>query len=327
MQSKLNLNRIMKSLISLLLVLTLLTPSHETEAAITTLTTYQTKAAVYLRTTPSYKGKQVVLIPKQKTVTYVSKSGSWLKVSYAKKVGYVHTKSIVRTVTSSKKIKDTPYVAVQKSPMYNGVGSNKKVVHTLKKGTNIIATEQLGKYVKVRYGKKTGWMRQTDLKKKVMKQPTKTSFLPKKQAIDYLRNYVSPTQYRPLFKIERSIGIDFANAHLFSTSRPIDDYLFAIVESGERSIVSLTLIEFRYNRYPSGQLAGDEIAHVALASFFGEGTKETEQLRKLYATYKRATKNEVVPITVGGHKGLLVVWYGRVQYIFDYNDELPTIRL
>lgn len=321
------MKRFTHCLVVLAFLFTIFIPVRSVEAAVTKLTTYQTSASVYLRTSPSYKGKQTVLIPKQKTVTYVSKSGSWLKVSYAKKVGYVHTKSIVRTVTSSKKIKDTPYVTVQKSPMYNGVGSNKRVVHTLKKGTNIIATEQLGKYVKVRYGKKTGWMRQTDLKKKVMKQPTKTSFLLKKQAIDYLRNYVSPTQYRPLFKVERSAGIDFANAHLFSTSRPIDDYLFAIVESGERSIVSLTLIEFRYNRYPSGQLAGDEIAHVALASFFGEETKETEQLRKLYATYKRATKNEVVPITVGGHKGLLVVWYGRVQYVFDYNDELPTIRL
>lgn len=327
MQSRLNLKRVMKSLISLLLVLTLLTPSHETGAAITTLTTYQTKATVYLRTTPSYKGKQVVLIPKQKTVTYVAKSGSWLKVVYSKKVGYVHTESIVRKVESSKKIKDVPHVTLQKSSVFNGVGHSKKVIATLNKNINVIVTEQLGQYVKVRYGNKIGWMNQSDLKKKVLPQPSKTSFLPKKQAVDYLGNYVSSTQQRPLFKIERSAGIDFANAQLFRTNRPIDDYLYAIVESGERSIVSLMLIEFRYNRYPSGQQTGDEIARVALASFFGEGTKETEQLRKLYAKYKQAKKDEVIPITVGGHKGLLVIWYGRVQFIFDYNDELPTIRL
>ncbi|WP_215189581.1 SH3 domain-containing protein [Exiguobacterium sp. s6] len=325
------MKKIMMYVIALLIVFATLTPIASTvEAATTTLTSYQTKTAVYLRATTSYKGKQLILIPKQKTVTYVAKKGSWLQVRYANRTGYVNEQSLTRKVQKGVALKAAPYVTQRQVIVYSRVDAHKKQAFTLKKGTTVTVNEQLAGFYKIRYGNKTGWVAAKDMKTStvaVSKPIKKTSFLSKQKSMDYLKKYKSVNQNRFLFTIKSEHGYQFVNSHLFQTTVPMDEYLFVIGGYDKSKLSSLMFVRSRYDKYPTGQATGNEAVHAGLAGFFGEGTKETEALRKLYAQHKNFKKNEVIPITIGGHKGILLLWEKRIEFIFDYDGDLPIIRI
>lgn len=54
--------------------------------------TYRTTADLNMRSGASTKHKKILTIPKGKSVSYISKSGSWYKVKYEGKTGYVSSK-------------------------------------------------------------------------------------------------------------------------------------------------------------------------------------------------------------------------------------------
>lgn len=62
---------------------------------------YKTTAALNMRKGASTKYKRVAVLPKGATVTYVGKKGSWYKVSYKGKKGYVSSKYLKRTKKAS----------------------------------------------------------------------------------------------------------------------------------------------------------------------------------------------------------------------------------
>lgn len=335
------MKKIMMYVIALSIVFTILTPIASTvEAATTTLTSYQTKTAVYLRATTSYKGKQLILIPKQKTVTYVAKKGSWLQVRYANRTGYVNEQSLTRKVQKGVALKATPYVTQRQVIVYSRVDAHKKQAFTLKKGTTVTVNEQLAGFYKIRYGNKTGWVASKDIKKaptvapkpSTTKPPTtkpikKTPFLPKQQSMDYLENYKGVAQNRYLFDVSRQDHINNITFQLFQTSKPMYQYMYIVGNYDRTKLTWVTFVRSRYDNYPSGQATGDEAAYAILAGFFGEGTKETEELRKLYKQHLYFTKDEVIPITIGGNKGLLVKSWKTLEIYFEHNGSLPTIRI
>lgn len=53
---------------------------------------YQTTTALNMRTGPTTNYKKILTIPKWKNVQFVSKSGTWYKVKYGNKTGYVSSK-------------------------------------------------------------------------------------------------------------------------------------------------------------------------------------------------------------------------------------------
>lgn len=325
------MKKLMTYVIALVIVLATLTPIASTvEAATTTLTTYTTKTAVYLRSTPSYKGKKLILIPKQKAVAYRSKKGTWVKVRYANRTGYVNEQSLTRKVQKGVAMKAAPYVTQRQVIVYSRVDADKKQVFTLKKGTTVTVNEQLAGYYKIRYGSKTGWVATKYMKKVTVAAPKpikKTPFLPKQASINYLKNYKSATENRLLFTIKSEHGHQFVNSHLFQTTVPMDEYLFVIGGYDQSKLSSLLFVRSRYDKYPTGQATGDEAVHAGLAAFFGEGTEETEMLRNLYAQHKYFEQNEVIPIKVGGQEGILLLWEKRIEFIFDYDGDLPIITI
>lgn len=325
------MKKITTYVIALLIVLATLTPIASTvEAATTSLTTFTTKSAAYLRSTASYKGKQLILIPKQKAVTYVAKKGSWVQVRYANQKGYVNEKSLTRKVQKGVALKAAPYVTQRQVIVYSRVDVHKKQAFTLKKGTTVTVNEQLAGYYKIRYGNKNGWVASKDMKKATVAAPKpikKTPFLSKQQSMAYLKNYKSATENRYLFDVSAENDLHYVDFQLFQTRVPMYDYLYLTGNYDRSKLSSVMFIRTRYNKYPTGQAAGDEAAHVVLASFFGEGTKETEELRKLYNRHIDFTKNELIPITIGENEGILLLWYGKLEFIFDYNGQLPTIRI
>ena len=63
-------------------------------------TYYKTTANLNMRKSANTKAAKILTIPKGKQVTYISKSGSWFKVKYGTKTGYVSS-SYLKKVTSS----------------------------------------------------------------------------------------------------------------------------------------------------------------------------------------------------------------------------------
>lgn len=133
---------------------------------------YKTTANLNMRSGASTKHKVQLTIPKGKAVTYVSKHGSWYKVKYGSKTGYV----------SSKYIKKTTNVQPPKSPAssgtkleYNttanlnlrtGSSTKNKVLLTIPKGKPVSHVSSKGSWTQVKYGNKTGWVASKYLKKK-----------------------------------------------------------------------------------------------------------------------------------------------------------------
>ena len=147
------------------------------KAASTTKTVYKTTAALNLRTTNSTKGKVLLTIPKNKAVTYVSKSGSWYKVKYNGKTGWVSSKYI-KTVKSSKTATSTSTTKTTYTTTGNlnlrATNSTKgKVLLTVPKGKAVTYISKSGSWYKVKYNGKTGWVSSSYIKKVTSSTNTK----------------------------------------------------------------------------------------------------------------------------------------------------------
>lgn len=90
-----------------------------TEAS--TITTYKTTANLNLRKGPSTSYARILIIPKGKSVTYLSKSGTWYKVKYNSYTGFVSSKYLTNAVAPATKVLNVPYVS-QLTPTYAPMG-------------------------------------------------------------------------------------------------------------------------------------------------------------------------------------------------------------
>lgn len=68
-------------------------------------TVYKTTDNLNMRTGASINAKRVLVIPKGKQVFYLSKKGSWYKVKYGNKSGYVSAKYLTKATAGKKVIK------------------------------------------------------------------------------------------------------------------------------------------------------------------------------------------------------------------------------
>lgn len=138
------------------------------EAATTT--TYKTTASLNLRSGASTKQKVILTIPKGKAVTYISKSGSWYKVKYNGKTGYVSSKYIkVTKVTTTKSSAKTSsntitYRTTEALNMRTGASATKKLILTIPKGKSVSYISKSGTWYKVKYNGKTGYVSSKYLK-------------------------------------------------------------------------------------------------------------------------------------------------------------------
>lgn len=100
-------------------------------------TKYQTKENLNLRTGASTKHKILMTIPKGKQVIYVSKSGSWNKVKYGSRTGYVSAKYL-KKATASKKV--TPVSSSVKPGFTKKVMDIEVTAYTFNSGANLTAS-------------------------------------------------------------------------------------------------------------------------------------------------------------------------------------------
>lgn len=75
---------------------------ESTPVEASTVSLYKTTDNLNLRTGASVKYKRILTIPRGKQVQYVSKEGSWYKVKYASKMGYVSSAYLSKVSKTSK---------------------------------------------------------------------------------------------------------------------------------------------------------------------------------------------------------------------------------
>ena len=156
----------------------------------TSTSVYTTTANLNLRKTASTKGTILVTIPKGKTVSYLSKSGSWYKVRYGTKTGYVSSqyikitkKTTSSTTSASTSIKSTKFKTSANLNMRSKASTSSSIRKKIPKNTVVTATEKSGSWYKVSYSGMTGWVSGTYLNEYYQTTNTSTKY--------YLTNAVS----------------------------------------------------------------------------------------------------------------------------------------
>ncbi|MBK3493510.1 SH3 domain-containing protein [Viridibacillus sp. YIM B01967] len=150
-----------------------------------TVKTYTATAKLSLRSKASTKGEILLTIPKGKSVSYISKTGSWYKVKYGTKTGYVTT-SYIKVTTKTMAVSTftaTNYQTIAKVNLRSSSSTKGRTLLSIPKGKTVKATAKSGVWYKVTYGGKTGWVSSSYVKEyDAYKKTATTNYLTEKTA-------------------------------------------------------------------------------------------------------------------------------------------------
>jgi D-alanyl-D-alanine carboxypeptidase len=132
---------------------------HKVQAA----TQYATTANVNLRKGAGTNYKIVTVIPKGKQVALISKHGSWYKIRYSGKTGYVSSAYVKPVSTPAPSDKKTSHPAMTYKTtanlnMRSGAGTKYKVITVIPKGKQVTLLSKHGSWHKVSYSGKKGYV-------------------------------------------------------------------------------------------------------------------------------------------------------------------------
>ncbi|PQD96216.1 hypothetical protein CYL18_06360 [Pradoshia eiseniae] len=247
----------------------------------TTKTVYTTTSNLNLRSKASTSGKVLITIPKGKEVAYISKSGSWFKVKYGSKTGYVSSKYIKKTTkktttpsTSVKitKITPTTYETKANLQMRSSASAKGKLLLTIPKGKRVVSKERAGEWYKVTYGGKTGWVLDDYLKEYNAYSTTALTYYSTKASVGIYENpntkkkqiYTLPKDYllTSTQKVVNSIGqtwyrVSYNKKNYFILSTNVTSKKAAAMEKTRFKSVQNT------NLYSSAGTAHPKIANIA----------------------------------------------------------------
>ncbi len=150
---------------------------------------YTADANVNMRSSMTTSAPILKTIPKGATVTYISThgaSGSWLKVTYGGKTGYVAQRyfSPVEGGTVSNQ-SSTTHTMKLSTTMHSSMSTSSKVLLTIPKGAQIkflSAHGATGSWAKITYGSKTGYVAKRNVQFPVTVEP-KTMYVKTKSSI------------------------------------------------------------------------------------------------------------------------------------------------
>lgn len=143
-------------------------------------TQYQTTATLNVRSGASTRNKVVTKLPKGTKVYSDYRIGSWYKVSYKGKTGYVSGSYLKKVSSSTTKkpttVKDTKmkkatYKTTATLNVRSGAGTKYKVVTKIPSGTKVTSDAKQGSWYKVTYKGKTGYVSSSYLKKVTASTP------------------------------------------------------------------------------------------------------------------------------------------------------------
>ncbi|MBV1778169.1 SH3 domain-containing protein [Paeniglutamicibacter sp. ABSL32-1] len=141
--------------------------------------TYTTKAKVVARKSADAKAVAVVGIPAKKNVTVDAKSGSWLRVKYAGKTGWVPLSQLAVYRAPAKPklpvvqpVKRATYMTKAKVVARKSADAKAVAVVGIPAKKNVTVDAKSGSWLRVKYAGKTGWVPLSQLA--VFKAPAKT---------------------------------------------------------------------------------------------------------------------------------------------------------
>ncbi|MFF5794293.1 SH3 domain-containing protein [Paeniglutamicibacter sp. NPDC012692] len=136
-------------------------PPTQKPPAVTSLKkkSYTTKAKVTIRKSPDSKSASVRSVAAKKKVTVNAKSGSWLRVSYAGKTGWVPAKQLAVYKAPVKTKTTKTGLNLRKS-----ASTSSKSILVIPKGKKVTFKAAKGSWSQVRYAGKTGWVKKKYLK-------------------------------------------------------------------------------------------------------------------------------------------------------------------
>lgn len=125
---------------------------------------YKTTVNLNMRLTAASWSTVLMTIPNGATVKYVSRYGSWYKVSYNGKTGYVASQYLSATGAPTTTTSTTSYQTTVNLNMRLTAASWSKVLMTIPNGSTVKYVSKYGSWYKVSYGGKTGYVASQYLK-------------------------------------------------------------------------------------------------------------------------------------------------------------------
>ena len=116
-------------------------------------TTYQTKSKVVLRSSADAKSASVVGIAAKKHVVVDAKSGSWLRVRYAGKTGWVPAKQL-----AIYKAQATVKTTIARLNLRTGTSTSTRSLLLIPKGKKVTVRATRSGWTQTSYAGKTGWV-------------------------------------------------------------------------------------------------------------------------------------------------------------------------
>lgn len=169
--------------------------------------THFAKSNVNLRTGGSLKDKIILQIPKGGKVEYISGSGTWVKVKYGTKMGYVHSGYLAKievVAPEPPKANSTTHFAKSNVNLRTGASTKHKIVLQIPKNGKVSYISKSGIWYKVKYGAKTGYVHSDYLAKigtaAPSKYPAPSTDTPGKYVDGILivnKKYALPSTYNP----------------------------------------------------------------------------------------------------------------------------------
>ncbi|WP_214825376.1 N-acetylmuramoyl-L-alanine amidase [Exiguobacterium sp. s28] len=133
---------------------------------------YKTTVNLNMRLTAASWSTVLMTIPNGATVKYVSRYGSWYKVSYNGKTGYVASQYLSATGAPTTTTSTTSYQTTVNLNMRLTAASWSKVLMTIPNGSTVKYVSKYGSWYKVSYGGKTGYVASQYLKPATTTTPT-----------------------------------------------------------------------------------------------------------------------------------------------------------
>lgn len=162
---------------------------------------YTTTANLNLRSGADIRHKILIVIPKGKQVSLLSKHGSWYKIAYANKTGYASSAYLKSAATNPASIK---YTTAANLNLRSGAGTKYKILTVIPKGKQVSLISRHGTWYKVKYSTKSGYVSSNYLRKVQSSANQGTVKLTVKNGITYVdgmivvnKRYSLPASYNP----------------------------------------------------------------------------------------------------------------------------------
>nr|WP_251129056.1 MULTISPECIES: N-acetylmuramoyl-L-alanine amidase [unclassified Exiguobacterium] len=135
-----------------------MTPTGFESSRVEAASTYTTTANLNLRQSASTSATVLLTIPSGKTVTYLGTYGSWFKVSYGGKTGYVSSQYVKVSTSSTTTTSTKTYTTTVNLNLRQSASTSATVLLTIPSGKRVTYLGTYGSWFKVSYGGKTGYV-------------------------------------------------------------------------------------------------------------------------------------------------------------------------